>query len=93
MMITRQAVVLTGMTPNHDHLSAVVQVELRDDGHVYVFDGLGWRLLDRVSVHRVSQPELEALATNVVHLAKLAGNTPVDLGDDCDGDLDGYDGR
>ena len=83
-----------------DHLAAVITVDLRDDGTVLVhtLDGI---VPVRVQVDRASIAEQNAAAQEVLDQlddtleAGERSRRPVkvpDLGDDPDGDIEGYDG-
>ena len=87
-----------------DHLAAVITVDLRDDGTVLVhtLDGI---VPVRVQVDRASIAEQNAAAQEVLDQLddtleagersrrQPAAVPAVDLGDDPDGDIAGYDGR
>ena len=98
-MISHQAITLQGMTAEGDYVSATVNLRLHSDGRLEVFDAGDWRALD-VPVHRVPVTPAEPLTLDQMRYLLAGGlitdanypGRPVDLGDDPDGDLGGYDG-
>ena len=93
MIVSHQAVTLQGHAPDGAYLSATVHLRLYDDGRLEVFDGNDWSSI-APPVTRV--PITPAVPFDLDELRRQLGTEivrkPVDLGDDPDGDLAGYDG-
>lgn len=97
-LISRTVTVIQGHASNGDYLAASVHLELGDDNVVRYWDGDQWQPLN-VVVNRV--PVAPSVPFDIDELYRRHGvpippavrAKPVDLGDDPDGDLDGYDGR
>jgi hypothetical protein len=99
-ILARQTTHIAGYTRGHDYVAAVVSLDLLDDGtvSVHTLDGL---VPIRVHVDRASMAE-QLEATHAVRdndddtledgERSRRPRPPVDLGDDPDGDLAGYDG-
>jgi hypothetical protein len=91
-MISRLDVVLQGHAQNGDYLTAGVHLELGEDNVVRYYDGDEWRPLN-VVVRRVPiSPPGTASDIHEMRRRLFTDSKPVDLGDDPDGDLEGYDG-
>jgi hypothetical protein len=99
--LARQTTQIAGYTRTHDYVAAVLTFDLLDDGtvHVHTLDGL---VPVRVHVDRASMAEQAAAAHANLELLddsleagdrsrRVPANVP-DLGDDPDGDIEGYDG-
>jgi hypothetical protein len=99
--LARQTTHIAGYTRGHDYVAAIVSLDLLEDGTVVVhtLDGL---VSVRVHVDRASMAEQAAAMHANLELLddsleagdrsrRVPANVP-DLGDDPDGDLEGYDG-